>query len=151
MTHNEVIRLATNDDVDMMADLLAILFGQATNFKPVRELQIAGLRAILAEPAVGTLLVIECNGEVVGMVTLLYTISTALGGEVAILDDMVLHPDHRGGGAGSRLLTAAIDYAKNSGCLRITLLTDASNVDAQRFYRRAGFVRSEMFAMRLRL
>jgi hypothetical protein len=33
--------------------------------------------------------------------------------------------------------------------LRLTLLTDGGNLDAQRFYARFGFVRSGMLPMRL--
>lgn len=85
------------------------------------------------------------------MVTLLFLPSTALGGRVALLEDMVVKPVARGAGGGGRLLRAAIDYARSAGCLRITLLTDAHNAAAQRFYGRHGFARSAMIPMRLLL
>jgi len=85
------------------------------------------------------------------MVSLLFLPSTALGGRVALLEDMVVQPDARGGGAGSRLLAAATEFARSAGCLRITLLTDAHNAAAQRFYGRHGFARSAMIPMRLLL
>ena len=81
----------------------------------------------------------------------LFLPSTALGGRVALLEDMVVRPDARGGGAGSRLLAAATEFARSAGCLRITLLTDAHNAAAQRFYGRHGFTRSAMIPMRLLL
>jgi len=81
----------------------------------------------------------------------LFLPSTALGGRVALLEDMVVRPDARGGGAGSRLLAAAAEFARSAGCLRITLLTDAHNTAAQRFYGRHGFARSAMIPMRLLL
>ncbi|MGH8602944.1 MAG: GNAT family N-acetyltransferase, partial [Gammaproteobacteria bacterium] len=82
-------------------------------------------------------------------VNVLFTVSTALGGPVALLEDMVVHPEYRGGGAGSRLLQAAINLAESSGCYRITLLTDRTNESAQRFYKRHGFTLSDMVPMRL--
>lgn len=85
------------------------------------------------------------------MVNLLYTISTALGERVAILEDMVVSPSARSLGLGSALLEHAIDHARRQGCRRITLLTDAHNLDAQRFYARHGFARSSMLPMRLAL
>jgi len=82
---------------------------------------------------------------------LLYTMSTALGGRVAILEDMVVHPKHRNKGYGSLLLKAAITLAEQNNCLRITLLTDLKNNSAIKFYRQQGFVQSAMTPMRLML
>jgi len=114
-------------------------------------LQSAGLQKIVDSPEHGQILVLRESGSLVGMVNLLFTISTALGGQVTILEDMVVHPDYRGSGAGSKLLQAAIDFAKSAGCRRITLLTDKTNEAAQRFYKRHGFGLSEMIPMRLLL
>lgn len=85
------------------------------------------------------------------MVSLLFTVSTAEGGWVCWLEDMIVHPDHRSGGLGSRLLRHAIDYARAEGCSRITLLTDRVNDGAIRFYGRHCFVQSAMTALRLKL
>jgi GNAT superfamily N-acetyltransferase len=85
------------------------------------------------------------------MVNLLFTVSTALGGRVAILEDMIVHPDHRGGGAGSKLLQGGIAFARSVGCRRLTLLVDRANGAAQRFYARHGLAPSEMLTMRLSL
>jgi ribosomal protein S18 acetylase RimI-like enzyme len=64
---------------------------------------------------------------------------------------MVVRPDHRDRGLGSRLLRHIIDHAKTNGFSRITLLTDEVNSDAVRFYRRHGFQPSSMTALRLQL
>ena len=82
------------------------------------------------------------------MVNLLFTVSTALGERVVLLEDMVVAPSVRGAGVGSALLTAAIDFARAQRCPRITLLTDRVNADAQRFYARHGFTASDMLPMR---
>ena len=82
------------------------------------------------------------------MVNLLYTVSTALGDRVAILEDMIVDRDARGRGLGSRLMTEAISTCETDGCLRITLLTDGDNTAAQQFYRRFGFERSPMVPLR---
>ena len=60
-------------------------------------------------------------------------------------------PAARGRGVGGCLLEAAIAHARASGCRRLTLLTDADNAGAQRFYRRRGFVASPMLPFRLAL
>ena len=82
------------------------------------------------------------------MVSLLFTQSTALGAKVAILEDMIVAPEFRGCGVGSQLLNAAVDLAENLGCKRITLLTDKLNFDAQQFYEKHGFNRSNMTPFR---
>jgi len=85
------------------------------------------------------------------MVSILFTVSTAEGGRAAWLEDMIVHPGRRGQGIGERLLDEAKSGARAAGCSRITLLTDASNNAAMRFYGRAGFVCSEMVPMRMSL
>ena len=142
---------ATLDDLSGLCDLLSILFSQEAEFQPDRALQEAGLRQIIEAPELGRILALRDGTSIVGMVNLLFTVSTALGGKVCILEDMVVHPEHRGKGAGSKLLEAAIEFSKAAGCLRITLLTDRTNESAQRFYRRHGFTPSAMLPMRLGL
>ena len=85
------------------------------------------------------------------MVNLLYTVSTALGQRVALLEDMVVSTNKRGQGVGSSIIKQAVDFAKGKGCKRITLLTDDDNCGAQRFYERHGFSRSSMVAFRMPL
>jgi len=80
---------------------------------------------------------------------LLYTVSTARGGRVALFEDMVVRPERRGNGAGSALLQAAIARAREAGCSRITLLADHANEAALRFYQRHGFTASGMLPLRL--
>lgn len=145
------ISAATLDDIPQLCKLLELLFSQEAEFAPDRAIQAAGLREIIAEPQRGQIWVLRDGTSPVGMVNLLFTISTALGGRVAILEDMVVHPSARGGGAGSQLLQAAISAAQSAGCRRITLLTDGSNEAAQRFYQRHGFALSDMVPLRLML
>jgi len=144
----EVIEPATVDDIPSMAELLAILFTQEADFCPDRQKQIRGLRMILETPAVGQIFVARSNGQVVGMVSLLFTVSTAEGAPVCWLEDLVVRPDHRANGLGGRLLDQAIRYAKAQGIARITLLTDRTNERAIRFYQRHGFHSSEMLPLR---
>jgi GNAT superfamily N-acetyltransferase len=143
-----IIETATLDDINALCDLLTILFSQEAEFKPDRQAQQTGLQAIISNPELGIILLARHNDKVVGMVSLLFSISTALGGRVAILEDMVVLPDKRGVGIGSALLNAAISTARDSGCQRITLLTDSDNAIARGFYEKHGFVRSSMLAFR---
>ena len=145
------IDVATIDDVPRLAELLGILFEQEEEFTPDRAAQERGLRRIIDDASLGHVLVLRDEAGVIGMVSLLFSVSTALGDGVATLEDMVVAPERRGGGVGSALLTAAIEHARQAGCRRITLLTDGSNASARRFYGRHGFQLSKMVPMRLLL
>lgn len=147
----EKIEPSTTDDVPQLADLLDLLFTQEADFKPDRAKQERGLRLVIESPHVGVILAARDGGAVVGMVSLLFTISTAEGGPACWLEDMVVRPERRGGGLGSRLLQAAIDYARTHGFSRITLLTDKVNAGAIKFYGRHGFTESAMTVLRLGL
>lgn len=147
-----MITIATPADVPALCGLLSILFTQESEFQPDPQAQQQGLHTILHDPAVGHVFVAKDSaGAVIGMVSLLYTISTALGGRVALLEDMVIQPAHRNQGVGSALLHYAIALAQDQHIQRITLLTDANNSAAQRFYRRQGFLPSPMQPWRLML
>ena len=146
-----LITQATIADVPELSELLAILFAQEPEFRPNRDAQIRGLTRIISDAELGVVFVSKEAGKPVGMVNLLFTVSTALGETVALLEDMIVAPSHRGGQVGAQLLSCAVDHARMNGCKRITLLTDADNLAAQRFYTRQGFVQSAMVPMRLRL
>jgi GNAT superfamily N-acetyltransferase len=145
------IRQATRDDIPQLCELLAILFEQEADFQPDTAKQTAALHEIIEHPEAGHILVLRTGDDVCGMVNLLYTISTACGGRVALLEDMIVHPAWRGDGLGSELLQSAVTLARSQGCRRITLLTDRANDSAIRFYQRHGFAVSEMLPLRLML
>lgn len=151
MWNDVEIGRAGEGDVPELSDLLGLLFGQEAEFKPDREAQNRGLSRIVADPSLGFILAGKVDGRIVAMVNVLFTVSTALGERVALLEDMVVAEEHRGAGLGSTLLERAMDEARESGCRRITLLTDADNEKGQRFYRRHGFVRSVMVPFRKHL
>jgi GNAT superfamily N-acetyltransferase len=95
--------------------------------------------------------VLRRDNAIVGMINLLFTISTAEGGFVVLLEDLVVHNEFRGHGYGSQLLKYAIDFAKQKNFLRITLLTDRPELRSQALFRRTGFHDSSMMPMRLLL
>jgi GNAT superfamily N-acetyltransferase len=147
----ESIERATLNDVASLAGLLAILFTQEADFAADGSKQERALRAIIENPGTGVIFIARNGSVPAGMVSLLFTISTAEGGPACWLEDMVLHPDWRNGGLGTRLLQHAIDWARDHGFSRISLLTDKTNEGAIRFYQRQGFTESAMTVLRLSL
>ncbi len=151
MQQTTEIDIATEADIPELCSLLDSLFSQEAEFSPDHAAQTRGLGMIIKNPAVGHILLARHAGRIVAMVNLLYTVSTALGERVVLLEDMVVTATERGRGTGSQLLQAAIDFARRQGCKRITLLTDSDNTAAQHFYRKHGFTLSSMIPLRLSL
>ena len=143
------IEMATTSDIPTLCILLDYLFSQEVEFKPDHETQSRGLEMILNNNNIGNIFVAKKNEKIIGMVILLYTVSTALGERVALLEDMVVSPNERGLGIGSMLLDHAVKYATEKGCKRITLLTDKMNIRAQKFYKQHKFNPSSMIPFRM--
>lgn len=145
------VREARMADLGAMVELLALLFKQEADFAPSPAKQRRALELILAQPSMGRLFVLTRANKILGMVSLLFTISTAEGGKAAWLEDLVVRTDQRGRGFGTRLLRGAVDWARKQGLTRITLLTDADNTGARALYLRHGFFPSAMQPLRLHL
>ena len=142
------IRAAQPADIPALSALLSLLFTQEAEFTPGPVAQAEGLRRIIRDPQLGLIITGRVGDEEVAMVNLLFTVSTALGGRVALLEDLVVAPAHRGAGLGGRLLEHALAEARAAGCKRVTRLTDRDNAGAQRFYARHGFLESSMLTLR---
>lgn len=143
------IEPATLDDLPVLADLLHELFTLESDFVPDRDKQVRGLKLILEDPSRGRIFVLRNDHSIIGMVNLLITISTAEGGFVLLLEDLVIHADHRGQGLGSALLDHAVNFAREKKFLRITLLTDREDPGPIEFYKNRGFAISNMQPLRM--
>lgn len=142
------IDFAILDDLPHLADLLAELFALESDFVPEREKQLRGLQLVLDNPETGRLFVLRIGGEVAGMANALITVSTAEGGRVLLLEDVIVRREHRGGGLGRKLVEHVLEWAKQQGMTRVTLLADRDNHAALDFYRRLGFESSHMTVLR---
>lgn len=142
---------AARSDIPRLVELLGTLFSQEREFTPDPEKQRDALEAILADRSRGRIFVAREGSDVVGMASLLYTISTAEGGKAALFEDLIVDPKHRKKGIGTKLINYVIQQARAEGVLRITLLTDLENDTALGLYRKLGFVDSPMQPMRLHL
>jgi GNAT superfamily N-acetyltransferase len=146
-----LIEQATIEDLPQLTDLLHDLFSSEGDFVPDRQKQMRGLRLILEQPSRGRVFVYRWNGIILGMINLLFTISTAEGGFVILLEDVIVRQEYRGRGVGAQLLDHAVSYARKKEFLRVTLLTDRLNEEGQEFFKRHGFFESKMIPLRLTL
>ena len=142
------IEPAAVDDLPHLAELLNDLFSKEADFRPDQTKQLRGLEMIITQPNKGRIFVLRSFERIIGMINLLFTISTAEGGSVIILEDLIVRQEHRSQGFGAQLLEYAIEFAKQKDFLRITLLTDRLDEPAKHFFHKYGFTESVMVPMR---
>lgn len=142
---------ATIEDLPELVDLVMDLLQMEEDFEPDRNRQEHGLRLILENPNRGRIMVLRTDHRIIGMANLLFTISTASGGFVVQMEDVIVHPDHRGHGYGTQLMNFIIDFSRKKNFKRITLLTDKISAESQRFFQKFEFQFSHMIPMRLNL
>jgi GNAT superfamily N-acetyltransferase len=145
------IEPATLEDLPQLTELLFELFTLEGDFSPDRAKHMRGLRLVLEQPSRGRIFVVRQDGQILAMINLLFTISTAEGGFVLLLEDFIVHQEHRHRGFGDMLMEYSIQFAREKNFLRITLLTDRTNEEAQRFFKAHGYTDSKMIPLRMYL
>jgi GNAT superfamily N-acetyltransferase len=139
-----LIRFGKLEDVDELVGLLQELFSLEEDFEFSRERQKKGLELMLAKSPDRLVWVAESGGKVVGMCTAQVLVSTAEGGEAALVEDVVVHEDFRGKGIGKKLMTTLEKWADKRGIRRLQLLADQKNTPALQFYSCLGWSRTQL-------
>ena len=142
------IRPALPADVDGMVILLGELFAVESDFQFDAAKHRRAFAMMLDRPAVACLWVAVQAGRVVGMCSVQRLFSTAEGGPVGLVEDLVVTRTMRGRGIGRRLLQAVEDWAQANGLHRLQLLADAANLPALQFYDRQGWSMTNLIGRR---
>jgi len=142
-TESVAIRPARYGDLPALARILGELFAIETDFSIDPQKQMAGLEKLYSQDDVD-ILVGECAGEVVAMVTMQRVVSTATGGYAGLIEDLVVSQPFRGAGIGTRIFDAILETARTHGYVRVQLAADTDNAPALAFYRNRGFLQSRM-------
>ncbi|MCW5831498.1 MAG: GNAT family N-acetyltransferase [Labilithrix sp.] len=66
-------------------------------------------------------------------------VSCHVDGQTGTIGLVSVRPDRRGHGVGARLISGALSWFASAGVTRISVVTQARNVAAQRLYQAAGF------------
>ena len=82
------------------------------------------------------------------MCTVQTLISTAEGGPVGVLEDLVVAADFRHQGIGAKLLAEAVTWAECRGLTRLQLLADKNNLAALRFYQKQGWESTQLVCLK---
>lgn len=109
-----------------------------------------GIRLMLANNQ-AVILVAEKAGTVIGMCSGQLLISTAEGAPVSLVEDVVLLPEYRRMGIGSRLLAAAFDWTVQRGGRRLQLLADRNNLEGLQFYHSSGWMSTQLICLRKKI
>jgi GNAT superfamily N-acetyltransferase len=146
------IRTARPEDISRLSELLDELFRIESDFEPDIEKQVKGLNMLLTDPA-GTsfVLVAVAQGQIIGMATVQALVSTAEGGRVGLVEDVVIDSSYRCRGVGTMLLARLIDCARGNKFIRLQLLADRTNHVAVDFYRSRGWSATSLNCMRIML
>jgi ribosomal protein S18 acetylase RimI-like enzyme len=85
------------------------------------------------------------NGQLVGFTQLYPSFSSVSMKRVWILNDLYVEESYRRIGIATLLMSAAEEYAKESGAVRVILSTQTSNITAQKLYEGRNYMKNEEF------
>jgi len=146
-------RAATKADIPVLRDLLAELFTLEADFTPDPDKQARALIALIEhqdqamDKAPGLLWLAVLENRVIGMCSLQVLYSTAEGGEVGLLEDVIIDAAYRRQGVGSAMLETLEQWSRRRGLRRLQLLADRHNTAAAAFYRNAGWQETRLQAL----
>ncbi|MDQ3627448.1 MAG: GNAT family N-acetyltransferase [Actinomycetota bacterium] len=134
------MRAAVVDDLAAVLRLLAEdVIREREEPVEVTRRQRDALVELVADPR-ETLLAGEEDGELVATAQVSWLRHLIYdGGLVAQVESVRVRSDLRGQGLGERLMADVEWRARERGCARLQLTTNAARTDAQRFYERLGF------------
>jgi GNAT superfamily N-acetyltransferase len=132
--------VANETHTNLVAEMLAALFEEVDHTPDAEEIA-AIFSHIEADDRHSTLLAVDDDGDAVGVLTLVETISIYAGGYIGVLNELYVMPAWRSEGVGKILLDAAKDLAETRGWKRLEVTTPGADyTKTLRFYEREGFV-----------
>jgi len=143
------IRTAKPSDIPQLVELLKDLFTIEADFDFDQDKQACGLNLLLKSEK-GCILVAHFlnDDKVLGMCTIQTLISTAEGGPVGLLEDLIVAADFRNQGIASKLVAEAVYWAECQGLKRLQLLADKNNLPALNFYQKQGWQSTQLVCLR---
>lgn len=143
------VRNGIKEDLGELTELLYELFSIENDFSFDKEKQYQGLRQMLLNKDYRRVWVAQReDGRIVGMCTMQVLISTAEGGEVGLIEDVVVTKHFRLKGVGRQLMNAMEAWAESRGILRLQLLADKTNLSAIQFYKKMEWKHTKLICMR---
>jgi GNAT superfamily N-acetyltransferase len=132
MTPASFTRPVTENDAEAVARLLAQL-GYPTNAADIPS----RLREVTAERG-GAFLQVDQSGRALGFFSVARHSVLHASGPIGLITSLVVADDARGLGVGRAMVTAAQDWARDQGCVRLMVTSGEHRPDAHAFYRACG-------------
>ncbi len=143
------IRGGEMSDADELIALLRVLFTLEEDFSFNEAVQRRGIELLLSrQGAERQVFVAEKDGRVAGMCSIQTLISTAEGGLVGQVEDVVVREGCRGNGIGNALMDAVDNWAREKPLKRLQLLAEKGNTQALKFYRSRGWEITNLICVR---
>jgi ribosomal protein S18 acetylase RimI-like enzyme len=143
-----IIRRARRDDVGIIVAMLADdPLGSARERleDPLPPSYFAAFDALDTDPNINLVVAEDAAGTVVGCLQLCILPGlSSQGASRGLIEDVRVATHCRSRGIGEQLVQWAVAQARAKGCKLIELFTHNSRVDAQRFYKRLGFLPSHV-------
>lgn len=141
------IKPAEEKHINDLIALLDELFSLESDFTTSHEKQRKGIELIFEKPELGIIYVAEVDQKTVGMISLLYSISTSEGAFSARIEDLVVRRDFSRCGIATALLEQVEKTAAEKGITRLQLLADKDNRIALDFYRLRNWYPTSLTAL----
>ncbi len=139
---NLTFRKAAENDIWNLVALLAddVLGAKREDIsKPLNQSYFDAFQNIEKDPN-NELTVVECNGELVGMLQLTFIpYLTHTGSWRCLIEGVRIAKNYRGQGFGTKFIRWAIKCATERNCKIVQLTSDKQRPDALRFYESLGF------------
>ncbi len=132
-------RIADPSDTNSVAILLAALFEEVEHTPDAEE--IADIFAEIDEDdSHSTLLALNEDDDIVGILTIVECLSISAGGKYGVLNELYVVPEYRSEGVGKMLVDEAKDLAETRDWKRIEVTTPGDEFSKTlHFYEREGF------------
>ena len=134
------IETARNSDLEPILQLLRTQLEEHDIVLTAQALQRA-TQGLIENHANGRILCARLDGALIGVAVISFLWTLEHGGPAAWLDEVYVAPSQRGAGIGKQLVEAAMQVARDNGCIALDLEVDAGHEAAERLYERMNFKR----------
>ncbi len=132
------VRIAQRDDVPSLVALMTEFYREA-GYPLAPEPAARAFEALLDDPGLGRVWLVESGGVPVGYLALTLGFSMEFGGLRGFIDDFFVRPTARGRGLGAAALAAVKSECIALGVRALLVETGPAGHPARRLYARAGF------------
>lgn len=133
------ITLAENSQIPDVAEFISLLLAEEGALESKTDLHKDALHQIKDNPLNGRIISATVDDVLVGVATLHFTISTVTAKRVCYIEDIIVKPNFRSSGIGTKIIEFAFSQAERDGCYKCSLHVGNMNERAKTLYEGLGF------------